>query len=109
MLYDLLDQRAGIRNMSALIRRIWVGGASDAHGRIDRRGTRFEVRGDVEAFYRELGLLLEKDEAGGKLQREELTFFFSRLCEDALMIDPALRRVRRGRTGPRDAAEADRS
>ena len=109
VLYDLLDQRAGIRTMSALIRRILVAGATDTHGRIDRRTPGFDLRGDVEAFYRELGLLPEKDEAERKLKSEELTFFFSRLCEDALMIDPTLRRMRRGRTGSRDAAGADRS
>ena len=108
VLYDLLDQRAGIRTMSALMRRIWVVGATDPQGRIDRRGHGLDVRGDVEAFYRELGLLPEKDEAERKLKSEELTFFFSRLCEDALMIDPTLRRLRRGTPGRRDASYADR-
>lgn len=109
VLYDLLDQRAGVRTMSGLIRRICVGGATDTRGTIDRRAAGFDVRGDVEAFYRELGLLPEKEGAERKLRSEELTFFFCRLCEDALMIDPGLRRLRRGRTGPRDAAGAERS
>lgn len=106
VLYDLLDQRAGIRTMSGLIRRILVGGSTDSHGRIDRRAAGFEARGDVEAFYRELGLLPEKDEAERKQRSEELTFFFSRLCEDALMIDPTVRRERRWRPAPRDASRA---
>jgi hypothetical protein len=61
VLYDLLDQRAGIRHLSGLIRR--------------------------------------------KLRSEELTFFFARLCEDGLMIDPSLRRIR---AAPRGAAGTER-
>ena len=98
-MYELLDERAGIRSTSALLRRIWVGGTADQRGEIDRRGGELHVRVDIEAFFRELGLLSEVDETKYKQRLEDLTFLFTRLSEDALAIEPDLRRIRRdGRT-----------
>ncbi len=94
-IYELLDERAGIRSMSALLRRIWVGGTADQRGEIDRRGGELHVRTDIEAFFRELGLLSEEDETKYKQRLEDLTFLFTRLSEDALAIEPDLRRIRR--------------
>jgi hypothetical protein len=94
-IYDLLDERAGIRSMSSLLRRIWVGGTADQQGEIDRRGGELHVRADIEAFFRELGLLSEGDETKYKQRLEDLTFLFTRLSEDALAIEPDLRRIRR--------------
>ena len=95
-IYELLDEFAGIRSMSALLRRIWVGGTTtDQRGEIDRRGGELHVRTDIEAFFRELGLLSEGDETKYKQRLEDLTFLFTRLSEDALAIEPELRRIRR--------------
>jgi len=100
-LYELLDEAAGIRSMSALLRRIWVGGMPDQRAEMDRRGGELHVRPGIEAFFRELGLLSEREETKYKQRLEDLTFLFSRLSEDALAIEPALRRIRRdGRVIP---------
>jgi hypothetical protein len=94
-IYELLDEVAGIRSMSALLRRIWIGGTIDQRGEMDRRGGELHVRADIEAFFRELGLLSGGDETKYKQRLEDLTFLFTRLSEDALAIEPDLRRIRR--------------
>ena len=103
VLYELLDEFAGIRNMSALLRRILVGGTAEQRGEVDRRGGDLHVRTDIEAFFRELGLLSEQDETKYKQRLEDLVFLFYHFSEDALAIEPDLRRIRRdSRTsGPR--------
>lgn len=86
-LYDLLDQRAGIRTASALVRRIWE--------IRDFAGDAPQVRSDIGAFFRELGILPADDTTQAKLRCEELAFLFARLCEDAAAIHPSLRWVER--------------
>ncbi len=98
VLYDLLDQRAGIRTASGLIRRIWVGGGTDPQG--GPRANGLHVRPDIEPFLHELGLLAQRDEIERKRQFEAMVFLFSRLCEDGLAIEPGLRRVRRPGRAP---------
>jgi hypothetical protein len=84
-LFDLLDQRAGIRSASALVRRVWEPASGGAE----------QVRADIELFFRELGLLPTDDAAHAKLRCESLAFLFAHLCEDAVAIYPGLRPVSR--------------
>jgi hypothetical protein len=81
-LYDLLDYRAGIRTASGLVRRVWPASGAGGEG--------LQVRSDIELFFRELGLLPLDDPAAAKPRSEGLSFLFSRLCEDAAAIQPAL-------------------
>jgi hypothetical protein len=82
--------------MSALLRRVWLPSpaAPDPRGDPERRGAALQVRPEIEALFRALGLL--SGQAGdGKERIEELVFLLARLAEDALAIDPDLRRSRR--------------
>ena len=87
-LYDLLDVRAGIRCMSALLRRVCFFESATA---ADEHDT-MRVRPDIDAFFWQLGLL-QADEQERKRELERLTFLFARLCEDAVAIDPGLRQA----------------
>jgi len=101
VLFDVLDERAGTRTMSGLIRRLWTVNVADAQGDLNRRVAGFQVRVDIEAFFRELGLLDQGEEVERKQRVEELIFLFARLCEDGLAIEPGLRRIRRAQPSPR--------
>lgn len=92
-LYDLLDLKAGIRTVSALIRRVWTFTASEPGVENERRGALL-IRPDIEMFLSELGLLDGVADEKRKTRAAEMEFLFNRLCEDAVAIEPGLRRTR---------------
>ena len=85
-LYDLLDDCAGIRRMSAFRRRVYGPDPPDQIGRRDGGS----VRSDLDRLFWQLGLL--KDDQERELEIEQLKFMFVGFCEDALAIDLSLRR-----------------